>query len=103
GGGEAGGLERGAGGRVVRPGGSPQLTGARERAHLVLDKQVRRGRPLRISGLAEATAGPAFSTAAGLIAYAIQREGELKPPQKTERADPQGLFERGGGGLRGKF
>ena len=38
---------------------------------LVLDKQVRLGKPVGLQGLPEATGGPAFSTCAGLIRYAM--------------------------------
>ncbi len=100
---EASGFDKLAGRRAVLTGGAAQLTGARELAQLVLDKQVRMGRPIRISGLAESTAGPAFSTAAGLIAYAIRREAELRPPARLERAPSHGLFDRVGGWLRENF
>lgn len=100
---EASGFDKLAGRRVVMTGGAAQLTGARELAQLVLDKQVRMGRPIRISGLAESTAGPAFSTAAGLIAYAIRREAELRPQLRPERAPNQSLFDRVGGWLRENF
>jgi cell division protein FtsA len=100
---EASGFDKLAGRRVVLTGGAAQLTGARELAQLVLDKQVRMGRPIRISGLAESTAGPAFSTAAGLIAYAIRREAEIRPQLRPERAPNQSLFDRVGGWLRENF
>ena len=61
-----------AGRRVVLTGGASQLQGARDLAARILDKQVRMGRPLRVRGLAEAIAGPAFATGAGLIAHAIE-------------------------------
>jgi cell division protein FtsA len=47
----------------------------RELAALILGKQVRVGRPLRISGLADSTSGPAFSVSAGLLAYAVRKHG----------------------------
>ena len=100
---EASGFDKIAGRRVVLTGGAAQLTGARELAQLVLDKQVRMGRPIRIAGLAESTAGPAFSTVAGLIAYAMRREAELRPQLRPERAHAQGLFLRVGGWLRENF
>jgi cell division protein FtsA len=100
---EASGFDKIAGRRVVLTGGAAQLTGTRELAQLVLDKQVRMGRPIRIAGLAESTAGPAFSTAAGLIAYAMRREAELRPQLRPERAHAQGLFLRVGGWLRENF
>ncbi|MBI1274054.1 MAG: cell division protein FtsA [Alphaproteobacteria bacterium] len=78
-----------AGRRVVLTGGASQLPGLREMAQRVLDKQVRLGRPVRLGGaasgsysnghasplnqgLAEATAGPAFATVAGLLSVAMQ-------------------------------
>jgi cell division protein FtsA len=77
-----------AGRRVVLTGGASQLPGVRELAQKVLDKQVRLGRPLRvtrstapgrgrggsITGLAESASGPAFATTAGLIAAALMPE-----------------------------
>ncbi|WP_114394598.1 cell division protein FtsA [Oleisolibacter albus] len=74
---EASGLSKVAGRRVVLTGGASQLTGMRELAASVLDKQVRMGRPLRIGGLAETVSGPAFAAAAGLLAYAVQQHQEL--------------------------
>lgn len=66
---EASGYGRLAGRRVVLTGGASQLNGARELAARILDKQVRVGQPIRLTGLAEATGGPAFSACAGLLAY----------------------------------
>jgi cell division protein FtsA len=76
---EASGFDKMAGRRVVLTGGAAQLNGVREFAGLILDKQVRLGRPLRVAGLAEATAGPAFSTAAGLLHFALSERAE--PPR----------------------
>jgi cell division protein FtsA len=64
-----------AGRRLVRTGGASQLHGARELAALILGKQVRMGRPLRIAGLADSTSGPGFAVAAGLLAYAVRKHG----------------------------
>lgn len=60
-----------AGRRVVITGGASQLEGVRDLAELVLDKQVRLGRPKMIKGLPDSVSGPAFATAAGLLRYAI--------------------------------
>jgi len=65
-----------AGRRLVLTGGASQLQGVRELATMILEKQVRIGRPLRVNGLAEATSGPAFATAAGLLRYAVERSAE---------------------------
>ena len=73
---EAGGAAARAGQRVVLTGGASQLQGMRELAARILDKQVRIGRPIRISGLAEATAGPGFSACAGLLLYAARNPPE---------------------------
>ena len=100
---EASGFDKLAGRRVVLTGGAAQLTGARELAQLVLDKQVRMGRPIRIAGLAESTAGPAFSTVSGLIAYAIRREAQSRSPARPERVQSHGLLDRVGGWLRENF
>lgn len=70
--------------RVVLTGGASQLTGLRDIAARVLDKQVRLGRPLRVAGLAEATGGPAFSACAGLLLYARGHQAELATPQMLE-------------------
>lgn len=61
-----------AGRRVVLTGGASQLQGLREMAELILDKQVRLGRPRRLKGLPESASGPAFATCAGLLRYAVQ-------------------------------
>jgi len=71
---EVAGVERMAGRRMVLTGGASQLQGVRELAALILEKQVRMGRPMRISGLAEATSGPAFATAAGLLRFAVEKQ-----------------------------
>lgn len=75
---EASGMDRLAGRRMVLTGGASLLAGARELAALVLEKQVRIGRPLRLSGLAEATSGPAFSTCAGLLRFGTRAHGDVR-------------------------
>lgn len=99
---EKSGLSEVAGRRAVLTGGTSQLPGIRDLASRILDKQVRLGRPLRISrpyqeqgmtppsltGLAEATSGPAFATTAGLLVSALQPQG----------FDPQMGYDYAGGG-----
>ena len=46
---ETSGFDKIAGRRVVLTGGASQLPGVRELSQLVLDKQVRMGRPIRIA------------------------------------------------------
>ena len=57
-------------GRVVLTGGASQLVGTRELAAQILDRQVRLGRPNALRGLADLHDGPAYATAAGLLAWA---------------------------------
>jgi cell division protein FtsA len=97
---EASGCDKIAGRRVVLTGGACQLHGVRELAGLILDKQVRIGRPTRIKGLAEATHGPAFSTAAGLLLFAMSERAESPRPP---RSAPSGMFGRVGQWLRENF
>ncbi len=96
---EANGMARFAGRRMVLTGGASQLAGVRELATLMLGKQVRLGRPMRMNGLAEAVSGPAFSTVAGLLRFALERHGQ---PDFAVRgtADPNGKLGRLGQWLR---
>lgn len=100
---EASGFDRVAGRRVVLTGGASQLSGVRELAALVLDKQIRMGRPIRIHGLADATGGPAFATAAGLLSYALQSEAEQPKPGRSSNMPPAGMLGRIGLWLRDNF
>lgn len=100
---EASGFDKIAGRRVVLAGGASQLAGVRELAALVLDKQVRMGRPIRVAGLAEATAGPAFATSAGLLSYALHAEAEQPRPGRAQAEEPNGLIGRLGHWFRENF
>jgi len=97
---EASGFDKLAGRRVVLTGGAAQLSGMRELAGLILDKQVRVGRPLRISGLAEATGGPAFATSAGLVQFALSERAETLRQGPALAEEPTGLFGRFGVWIR---
>jgi cell division protein FtsA len=92
-----------AGRRVVLTGGASQLQGVRDLAARILDKQVRMGRPLRVRGLAEAIAGPAFATGAGLIAHAIDNPSSLTMPSPVHPGGPGHLTGRLGQWLREHF
>jgi cell division protein FtsA len=100
---ETSGLAQVVGRRVVLTGGASQLPGLRDLAALVLDKQVRIGRPNRALGLAEATSGPAFSTCAGLLTCAV--ESNLAASQQpTPRAKhPSSFMGRLGDWVREHF
>ena len=57
--------------RVVLTGGAAQLPGMREVASMVLDKQVRIGRPRNIENIPQDLHNPTFSTALGLLLFAV--------------------------------
>jgi cell division protein FtsA len=91
---EAAGLAREAGNRVVLTGGASQLSGAREMASRVLDRQVRLGKPVHVRGLPEVASGPAFSTAAGLLTWASGMGRQLSDIDMTEDEGPTTLLRR---------
>ncbi len=63
--------------RVILTGGASQLPGLCDIGQVILDKKIRLGKPRSIKGLAEATGGPAFSTAVGLLIYAAEHADEI--------------------------
>ncbi len=89
-----------AGQRVVLTGGASQLQGVRDLAAAILDRNVRLGRPQRIRIPAESVAGPAFSTAAGLLAYGVGSPPTWATPLPIELGSPVGIVGRVQGWLR---
>jgi cell division protein FtsA len=87
------GLARAAGTRVVLTGGACQLAGARLLAGRILGKQVRLGRPSALRGLPDSASGPAFATAAGLLAWAAG-EGRAMHDVDLELERPAGFIRR---------
>jgi cell division protein FtsA len=87
------GLSRAAGTRVVLTGGASLLGGAGEMAARILGRQVRIGRPHGLRGLPDSASGPAFATAAGLLAWAAG-EGRTMHDLDLEVTQPAGLFRR---------
>lgn len=79
--------------RVVLTGGASQIPGMRDLAGHVLDKQVRLGKPIRLSGLPDAVSGPAFATTAGLLTYISERSDEM-PADIMAQVEPGTLWER---------
>ncbi len=73
----ADGLLRETGSRVVLVGGASQLDGVRELAARILGKQVKLGRPLRLSGLGDAVNGAGFASAAGALHHVIAGPREV--------------------------
>jgi cell division protein FtsA len=100
---EASGLDKLAGRRVVLTGGASQLPGVVELARQILNKQVRLGRPRGLTGLAEATSGPAFSACAGLLSFAVDDRGDARGLALPKHETNSGLFSRIGGWLRENF
>ena len=79
--------------RVVLTGGASQLPGVREIASMVLDKQVRVGRPKNILNLPDNLYNPSFSTCIGLLLFALNYT-EKKPSKivnKPSRGGDSGL------------
>jgi cell division protein FtsA len=87
------GLNASIGRRVVITGGGSQLSGLRDLAGHVLDKQVRLGRPVRLTGLPDAVSGPAFASAAGLLSYACFHGDEM-PSLILKESDQDNLMSR---------
>lgn len=72
------GLKNTASHRIVLTGGCSQLPGIRDVASLVLDKQVRLGIPRNIPNIPKDLYNPTFSTALGMLLFAINYN-ERKP------------------------
>lgn len=81
-------VARSAGRRVVLSGGSSQLTGLREMAAHILERNVRLGVPQGLPGLPDAARTPAFAVAVGLLNYALRPDLRLiSVPQFGLRSD----------------
>ena len=81
--------------RVVLTGGAAQLSGVREVASMVLDKQVRLGRPKNIGNLPDNLYNPEFSTAIGLLLFAINYT-EKSPTKLVNKpsSSGSGMYEK---------
>ena len=62
--------------QIVLTGGGSQIPGLEGLATRILGQQVRLGRPLRVQGLPQAAAGPAFSASVGLCLFAAHPQDE---------------------------
>ncbi len=62
--------------RIVLTGGASQIPGLDGLASRILGNQVRLGRPLRVQGLPQSAAGPAFSALVGLALFAAHPQDE---------------------------
>ncbi len=73
---EAAGVDKIAGRRCVITGGASQMIAVSDLAERMLGKQVRKGKPAAIAGLAEAVSGPAFASVIGMLHYVKNRPWE---------------------------
>jgi cell division protein FtsA len=90
--------------RAILTGGASQLTGVPELAARILNRPVRIGRPLGISGVPEAAKGPAFAVATGLLVYPQAAHFEHFEPRRTRHLmTGTGYIARVGRWLRESF
>ena len=98
----ASGYDVAAGRRAVLTGGAAQLTGTRELAARLLNKQVRIGRPQSFAGLPASSAGPDYATAIGLLMAGATMPPEALNPELAVESDDgrhKSLLSRLTGGL----
>ena len=91
-----------AGDKVVLTGGAAQLLGSAEFAANELGQAVRIGRPVTLSGLPSAIAGPQFAALTGLALAARTGLSEFSPSRDRD-AFEQGYFGRVGSWLKAGF
>ena len=73
---EASGVDKISGRRCVLTGGASQMLGVGDLAAKMLGKQVRKGKPMNVPGLADAVSGPAFAAVIGMLRYESQQTWE---------------------------
>ena len=82
-----------AGQRVVLVGGGAELQRMTEYVATIFSRAVRIGKPIGITGMADATRGPAFSCAAGLLRFVSFVE-EIEPRREQDKGEGSGVFSR---------
>lgn len=97
--------------RIVFTGGACQIAGLEELAKEIFsvkvspelrgDFYVRIGRPISVDGLADSTAGPVFSTSAGLLNYGATLPDEVHSLSETKPRTS--LFSRVGSWMKDNF
>ena len=97
-------VARHSGRRVVLSGGASQLTGVREMAGQILERNVRLGMPQSLPGLPDAARTPAFAVAVGLLNYALRPDLRLiSVPQFGTSRGERNYFSRVGRWLKESF
>lgn len=76
--------------QIVLTGGGCQLPGMMEAAQKVLGRRVRIGRPIRVAGLPQSAAGPAFAAAVGMSVYAVRQNDEVWDFDAVSPDSPRG-------------
>jgi cell division protein FtsA len=89
---EASGFDKASGRHVVLTGGGSQMPGIRDLAAMILNKQVRLGRPNGFAGINHNETGPSFATASGLLLYAAQNKNIWGRNHNEMAQIPKGFF-----------
>ena len=97
------GFEGLAGHRIVLTGGASQLPGVRDLVQQKFKKQVRIGKPIRASGLADSVSGPAFSTCVGLLSYAANTGLDRSIFRPSDQNEPTGVLGKVGSWIKENF
>ena len=100
---EASGFDKVAGRRVVLTGGACQLHGAREFAGLILDKQVRMGRPQRVVGPRGSDWWSGLCDDRGLLHFALSERAEISGARHSLEGPRWGVLGRLGHWLKDNF
>lgn len=74
---------------IILTGGGALLPGSLDLARQIFELPLRLGRPIDISGWRDQVNAPQFSTAVGLLRFAIQQRGLLDDPLTATLANPQ--------------
>lgn len=90
---EQSGFAAAAGQRVMLVGGASQLPGMVEYVSTMFGRAVRVGKPLGITGMADATRNPSFSAVAGLLRF-TSVEQEIEPRHENDRGEKSGMLHR---------
>jgi len=91
--------------QMVLCGGASQLTGMREAAGQIMGRNIRMAEPRGFSGLPDSSKSPAFSTATGLLSYALNPDQHMAEMIKfsQETVKPNGYFVQVGRWIKESF